>query len=1162
MRTAAAEISFFCNFVMTAKSSDNASGNESFGRCPDAPVKVDRWELREETLPVDQQALVSETLFSVGNGLVGVRGYAEETEAGQNRHERNERYSSRYRAYNSHKRDSSSNEGKGKSNSMKASSSFSGSRAVSVIGSAAASTTAQRGVYFSGFYEQRPLMHPRSFSVGISTKEGYRLRAPDAFCVDAFLSGEHISAARGPTRSHTRRLDLRSGEVHRKFVWYSNQQHREVTIETRRFVSAARKNISVMHYKMSVKNAVNTDVRLISRTFLSAAEYDVETMFTQSSMQDSLSVVFVRTRNSCRHLVVASVETCSSCQYTPGMQNFPSMDSVSPTQGNEPNFASSPAVGGASSTASPASGAVAASTTLTPSNRETEWGTETSYTSCISDGVTIEIVKVIGHFGDEDATMEELMDVATHQTREAAALGYEGLLAEHRYVMNNFWETADVRVEPNAAVQGAFRFNILQTYMSASGSPYYCFPTRGLTGDMLLGVQQWDVDALIVPFLAHACPEKARALLEFRIRTMNEARDIAADLSLPRGALFPFRTVTGEKNPTPYCGAFLFVNAVIVYALREYVTTTNDTSILVQGGAELVFTTALVWLQWGSWEKGWFHLRSVSGPDTYNDVADNNYFTNLMAQIHLQWAVQMAIMLRQENPEMWREIMGRAQMTENDIIAMDHAAAKMVLPFDGNRRIHPMDQSFLRKKHWNLSSLKDNTEGALHTLYHPTVIYRHQVCRIPDVLLAIMLAPDKFSRDEAKADFTFYEAVTAPDSAMRLAIFSVVASTLRLSNKAMSYFHDALFVDIDNLIGNSGGGLHSTAAAGSWFSMAAGICGLRVVQGVLHFNPVLNEGMEEFEFHARHRGCLVRVHVTQRLVTYTLVRAPEGVTDLMLVHAGANRITLRPGHPETVRLFHEVRVFDFDCIIFELDSVVGDIEGVHYHAWTQTLEEYFHQHDFADFTMTKELYLAYLCHVKPFYGLNEIFKKYNQPLLPAGEPTDTVESNTLYGLCNRKLHLFRAYATSHGMPLRDGVLQLISLVRQYGIAVGCVSGSKNARWVINETAKGSSIFDSFLEGKEGAELGLRWRPEMDYFEACARRMDAATNRAVVVMDGIDGFSKKALEKFRMVVDVSPAPEEAKLSIPRLLAKSLRDITIETLNEYTVRGGVVNHLREM
>ncbi|KPI85025.1 putative glycosyl hydrolase [Leptomonas seymouri] len=1149
---------------MTAKPSESAPRGDSFERGPDAPVKVDRWELREETLPVGEQALVSETLFSVGNGLVGVRGYAEETEAGQNRHERSERYGSRYRSYNSSMREASSSEVKGKPSSLKVSDSRSGSRTVSVTGSGngGTGTTAQRGVYFSGFYEQHPLMYPRSFSVGISTKETFRLRAPDAFCVDAFLSGEHISAARGPTRSHVRRLDLRTGEVHRKFVWYSNQQHREVTIETRRFVSTARKNISVMHYKMSVKNAANTDVRLISRIFLSAAEYDVETMYTQSNIQDSLSIVFVCTRNSCRHLVVASVETCSSCQFKPGIPAFPYIDSASPTKGKESTFTSSPALAGPSVSSSPSNATVAPSTILTPSNRETEWGTETSYTSCFSGGMTIEIVKVVGHFGDEDATAEDLMDVATHQTREAAALGYDGLLAEHCYVMNNFWETADVRVEPNAAVQGAFRFNILQTYMSASGSPYYCFPTRGLTGDMLLGVQQWDVDALIVPFLAHVSPEKARALLEFRIRTMNEARDMAADLSLPRGALFPFRTVTGEKNPTPYCGAFLFVNAVVVYALREYVTTTHDTSILVQGGAELVFTTALVWLQWGSWEKGWFHLRSVSGPDTYNDEADNNYFTNLMAQMHLQWAVQMAIMLRQENPEMWKDIMGRAQMTEKDIIAMDHAAAKMVLPFDGNHRIHPMDQSFMRKKHWNLTSLKDSSDAALHTLYHPTVIYRHQVCRIPDVMLAIMLAPEKFSHDEAKADFTFYEAVTAPDSAMRLAIFSVVASTLRLSNKAMSYFHDALFVDIDNLIGNSGGGLHSTAAAGSWFSMAVGICGLRVVQGVLHFNPALYEEMEEFEFHARHRGCLVRVFVTQRLVTYTLVRAPEGVTDLMLVHAGVNRITLRPGHPETVRLFHEVRVFDFDCIIFELDSVVSDIESVHYQAWTQTLEEYFHQHGFADFAMTKELYLAYLCHVKPFYGLNEIFKKYNKPLLPAGEPTDTVESNSLYGLCNRKLLLFRAYATSHGMPLRDGVLQFISLVRQYGIAVGCVSGSKNARWVINETAKGSSIFDSFLEGKEGAELGLRWRPEMDYFEACARRMDAATNRAVVVMDGIDGFSKKALEKFRMVVDVSLVPEEAELSIPRLLAKSLRDITIETLNEYTVRGGVVNHLREM
>ncbi|CAJ1038491.1 Glycosyl hydrolase family 65, N-terminal domain [Leishmania shawi] len=1154
---------------MSSKATEDGTGSTSVERRIDAAIKVDRWELREDTLPVGSQVLVSETLFSLGNGLVGVRGHSEETQVGQNVHERHHAPTRSQRAYNNSRRGGDILPDKGRKRSPASVGGkdwhHSHEHGDRNGGSSANSPCGLRGVYFSGFYEQRPLMHPHSFSVGISTKEGYRLRTPDAFCVDAFLSGEYISAAQGTTQCHTRRLDLRTGELHRRFVWFSNQQHREITIESRRFVSAARKNISAMHYKMSVRNAHNTDVRLISRTLLSAVEYDVEAMFTQSNIQDSMSVVLVRTRNSCRHLAIASVETCTSRSYSAGAQRFPSMDTSSTTQGavsSDPAFMTSPSGAGPSSSVSPSSPAVVSPTTLTPSSRTTEWGTEASYTSCISDGVIIELVKIIGHFGDEDATTEELLDVATHQTRGVAALGYEELLAEHCYAMSAFWDTADVRVEPKADVQGAFRFNILQTYMSTSGDPYYCFPTRGLTGDMLLGVQQWDVDALIVPFLSHACPKKARALLEFRIRTLNEAKDIAADMSLPRGALYPYRTVTGERNPTPYCGAFLFVNAVVVYALREYVTATSDTSILVQGGADLIFTTALVWLQWGTWEKGLFHLRSVSGPDTYNDVADNNFFTNLMAQMHLQWAVQLAVMLRQENPEMWCGIMQRAQMTENDIIAMDQAATKMVLPFDGTYRIHPMDQSFMRKKRWGLTSLKDGAGGPLMSLYHPTVVYRHQVCCIPDVLLAIMLAPDRFSLDEAKADFTFYEAVTASDAALRLAIFSVVAAQLRLPNKAMRYFHDALFVDIDNLIGNSGGGLHCTAAAGSWSSMAVGICGLRVAQGVLHFNPMLSEEMDEFEFHARHRGCLVRVLVTQRLVTYTLVSAPDSVTDLMLVHAGANRITLRLNHPETVRLFREVRVFDFDCVVFELDSVVKDIEDVHYQAWTQTLEEHFHQHDFSDFSMTKELYLAYLRHVKPFYGLNEIFKKYNHPPPLTGEVDDTAESNTLYGLCHRKLQLFRSYATTHGMPMREGVLQLISLLRQYGIAVGCVSGSKNARWVVNETTKGSSIFDSFLEGKEGESLGLRWRPEMDYFEACAHRMDAATNRAVVVMDGIDGFSKKALERFRMVIDVSPVPEETTLAIPRVLAKNLGDITMETLNEYTVRGRVVNHLREM
>lgn len=1127
-----------------------------FRRQLNAAVTVDAWEIREEALPSDDQTGVSETLFSIGNGLIGIRGHAEETAAGQNRYERGSKPKVSNRKENCSDMRS---QGPLPGSPLRTSAApRNGSLSIS------SGVVATRGVFFSGFYEQRRLMHPQAFSTGICRKEGYRLRAPDAFCVDAFLSGVHVSTARCQTRTHTRRLDLRTGELHRRFVWFSPQQHREVTIETRRFVSAARKNISAMHYKMSVKNANNTDVRLISRTFLSAAEYDVESMYTKSNIQHAFSYVCVRTGNSCRHLAVTSVETCSSCSLNVA-KSFPSIEGNTPPQGGaEAAFLSTPVTAvpsGSVSSSSPTG--VVSPTSLTPSSRETEWGTETSYSSCISDGVSLELVKIVGYFGDEDATQEELLDVATHRTHEAAKLGYEGLLAEHLYVMNQFWETADVQMAPNCDAQGAFRFNILQTYMSASGSPYYCFPTRGLTGDMLHGVQQWDVDALIIPFLSHACPEKAKALLEFRIRTLNEAKDIATDLSLPRGALYPYRTITGEMNPTPYCGAFLFVNAVVVYALKEYVTATNDTSILFHcGGAEMIFSTALVWLEWGSWEKGRFHLRSVSGPDTYNDVADNNFFTNLMAQYHLQWAVQLATLLRAEDPEKWQEVLQRADMTEDDVSAMYQAASKMVLLFDGEHRVHPVDQSFMRRMHWNLSSLKEQMAIPLTQRYHPTVVYRHQVCRIPDVVLSMVLLPGKFSTDEAKADFNFYEGVTASDSALRLAIFSVVTSQLRMRDKAARYFYDALFVDLDNLIGNTSGGLHSTAAAGSWWSMAVGICGMRIVLGVLHFNPILPDEMEEYAFHARHRGCLVRVLVTQRLVTYTLVSAPESNTELMMIHGEANRIILHLNTPETVRLFRETRIFDFDCVIFELDSVVEDIEGVHYLAWTQTLEEYFHDHGFPSFSMTKELYLAYLRHVKPFYGLSEIFKKNDLQPLPVGETTDTATSDTMNGLCCRKLELFRAHVKANGMPLREGVLQLVSLLRQHGIAVGCVTGSKNGHWVINETAMGSSLFDSFIEGKEGEKLGLRWRPEMEYFDVCARRMDAATNRAVAVMDGIDGFSQKAIERFRMVIDVSPAPDEVTLAIPRLLSHNFREITMETLNEYTARVGVVNHLRAL
>lgn len=1154
---------------------------------PQAPfshnVIADNWELLEPTLPTLHSIPVSETLFTIGNGFIGVRGYAEETQSPGasdycHRGNTNDVNDSLRCGYLANPPSSSSENCFTKMESVvdRANDGSPGRAPSSPCATLHRANSlvpkeSTRGTYIAGFAEQRLLAsRNRPFAIGQCSKESFLVRVPDAFSIDVFIAGEHVCTSTGTIKVHNRRLDLKSGELRRRMVWESHTHPgREVYIEATRFASTVRKCLACVRYTVSARNVSNTDIRIVSRIEFSEDTKSlhscgVETVLTGYNIQEASSVVLVRTQNSCRHLAVATLDRCCSMVQSQGpMNQFAGASATSLGSGGSTSEKHFPSSADASITGMmfpSVTGTSASATSLAPKSSETDNGTETTFTSCISEGVFLQLSKYIGYYGDDEAPQEELCDLSAQRTMEAACIGYDALVQEHRYAMSRFWETADIRYKGSRSIQEAFRFNILQIFMSYGQTSTYGFPTRGLTGEIMGGVHQWDVDMFVIPTLTHISPEIARRLLQFRINTLPQAKNLAIDLELSRGAVYPFRTINGTDNPTSYCAAFLFVNATIAYAMRQYVVATNDYTILTSGGAEVILATALVWIDWGTWNKGVFHLRSVSGPDMYNGSVDNNFFTNIMAQEHMRWMVQIANYFREKWLIRWNEILEHCLATEEDIIAFDKAASKMFLPYDGSNRIHLADQGFMRKKKWPFDDLKTTTRhgNSLEKRFHPSVIHRHQLCRIPDVLLAHVLMSDRFTSEETRANFQFYEAITSSDSALRLVINSVLAARLRMDTKALDSFRHAIFVDLSNFIGNTGGGLHCTTAAGAVWALAAGFAGMQVIEGILHFNPTLPDGCEEYQFHTRHLGCLVRVQVGQRVVTYTMLEACGNIKEILLIHAGSTRITLRTAAPETVRLFRQLRVFDFDCVIFDLDSILIDIEDFHYEAWKLTLEQFFHEVDFPEFSMTKELYLAYLRHNTPVTGLAEVFKRFGRPPLPVGDLTDSNRTHSVNGLCNRKLQFFRQCVQCQGLRFREGSLELLASLRRFGISTGCVTGSKNGRWLIDEAPQLKVFFDDFLDGNDGEEMELRWRPEMDYFAASAKHMDCLLGRTIIIVDGTDGFSKSRIERSCLLIDVSDDPESIQFDIPRMTVSHFTGLTMEVLEEHTARNGVAHH----
>ena len=334
----------------------------------------------------------------------------------------------------------------------------------------------------------------------------------------------------------------------------------------------------------------------------------------------------------------------------------------------------------------------------------------------------------------------------------------------------------------------------------------------------------------------------ARNALHFRSVMLPAARERAREMA-QSGALFPWRTINGEEASAYYAAgtAQVHIDADIAYALMKYVRATGDTGFLVREGIDILVETARMWADLGFWRSNGepsFHIHGVTGPDEYTTVVNNNLFTNVMARFNLEQAAIAVERIRDADPAEYVRVAARLDLTDDEVEEWRRCADGMAIPFDEGLGIHPQDDFFLDREVWDLSQTPPELRPLL-LHYHPLVIYRFQVLKQADVVLALFLQGDRFTPEEKRADFEYYDPITTGDSTLSAVVQSVIAAEVGYHEAALHYFHEALYVDLVNLHGNTVDGLHVASTGGVWSALVFGFGGMRDHGGVLSFDPRL-----------------------------------------------------------------------------------------------------------------------------------------------------------------------------------------------------------------------------------------------------------------------------------------------------------------------------------
>jgi alpha,alpha-trehalose phosphorylase len=197
------------------------------------------------------------------------------------------------------------------------------------------------------------------------------------------------------------------------------------------------------------------------------------------------------------------------------------------------------------------------------------------------------------------------------------------------------------------------------------------------------------------------------------------------------------------------------------------------------------------------------------------------------------------------------------------------AAEAMYIPYDEALGVHPQADSFTDHETWDFASTTaDKYPLLLHYPYFD--LYRKQVVKQADLVLAMHRRTDAFTPDQKARNFAYYERLTVRDSSLSACTQAVIAAEVGHTALAYDYLAEAALMDLDDLEHNTRDGLHIAALAGTWIALIDGLAGMRNHNGTLNFAPRLPEALTRLAFTITMRGRCLAVDITSTAATYTL----------------------------------------------------------------------------------------------------------------------------------------------------------------------------------------------------------------------------------------------------------------------------------------------------
>ena len=683
------------------------------------------------------------------------------------------------------------------------------------------------GSYLNAFYEEIPLPYAET-AYGYPEAGQTIVNVTNGKIIRLLVDDEPFDIRYGKLRLHERVLDLKTGVLKRTVEWES-PTHRVIRVRSTRLVSLVHRALAAIQYEVeSLGGAAD---------FVLQSELVANEPVGQRADKDPRGPAIVESplvsqfasHEGKRAVLIHSTKR-SELTVATGMDHL-----VSAPPGSDVTSESGPD------------------------------HARVTVTSRLKPGQRLSLVKFVAYGWSSQRSAPALRSQIEGALASALDHGWKGLASAQREYLAEFWARADVELKGDPEVQQAIRFALFHVLQAAARAEQRAIPAKGLTGPGYDGHTFWDTETFVLPVLTYTAPAAAADVLRWRFQILEAARKRAKDLGL-NGAAFPWRTIHGEEcsGYWPASTAAFHINADIADGVLRYVTATQDRQFEETVGVELLVETARLWISLGHHDRnGHFRIDGVTGPDEYSAIADNNLYTNLMAQRNLRAAAEAV--------GRHRAVADRLKVRAGEIKAWRRAAVQMFIGYDKALEVHQQASGFTHHERWDFSRTKpDQYPLFLHFPYFD--LYRKQVVKQADLVLAMHLRGDAFTDEEKARNFAYYEAITVRDSSLSSCTQSIIAAEVGHLQLAHDYLGEAALMDLNDLEHNVRDGVHMGSLAGAWLAVVHGLGGMRHHGDSLGFAPRLPPRIQRLTFRVTFLDRLLKVSVNRTRVTYTMTR--------------------------------------------------------------------------------------------------------------------------------------------------------------------------------------------------------------------------------------------------------------------------------------------------